>query len=544
MTVVLRTRRQRLVLAALLAALAVVLAIPYWCWRHRPSFDLLIRDGFLVDPAGDQPFRADIGITRGKVAAIGDLQGARAARFLDARGWMVAPGFVDTHTHIEGGIAPYGSARPVLAENFLRQGVTTVITGNCGRSALPLRDLFGQLGQRGVAVNVASLVGHGSIRRRVLGEADRAPSSSQLAQMEGLVVEAMRDGSLGLSAGLEYAPGTFASESELAALARHAGRHSGLFVVHLRTEGTGIEEALEEALRVSDSAAVALHLSHLKPVGPHNWGRSASLLARLDERRRRGARITQDLYPYTASSTDLSVLFSRPFLAAGGGRWRERLRDPAFREQARQDLLATLQAQGWPDLSFAQVAYFSPQPRWNGRRIRQIAQEMAPGDDPVRADTEAVLHLLSQGGAQMIYHNIAEADADAVFASPWTMVGSDSNIRHLALGQPHPRGSGSFPRYLRRYVREQKRLTLPEAVRRLTQLPAETFGLNGRGCLQPGCWADLVAFDLARLADHATYDLPLVPPDGIRFVLVNGVVSVDQGGMTGRIAGKVLRRNR
>lgn len=524
--------------------------------RCRGSYDLAVVNGLVFDGLGHDPVRADVAVSDGRVACVGLLEGAEARRVIEAAGRVVAPGFVDVHTHVERNLPPAG--RPFLAQNFVRQGVTTIITGNCGRSELPLGPMLERLKRGGTQVNVASFVGHNSVRRRVMGMAARAPSPGELAEMRALVGRAMADGALGLSTGLVYLPGAYARRDELVALARAAGSAGGVYVTHLRDEGARGAEAIQEAIAVGLESSAPVHISHFKSQGRSQWGTAARRLALVDEARRRGLKVSIDQYPYAASSTTLEALLPAGDPDEGGPPRKDRLRDPRARARLRAGMFERLREQGWEDFSFARVAYCHSNLSLNGLSIAQIAAARGPvsvtpaaagpptpgaGQSAAERQADLILDLLAEGGAQMIYFDMAEEDVAAVMRHPDTMFGSDSGVRlENTQAVPHPRGSGTFPRVLGHYVRAPDGLTLAEAVRRMTSLPAETFGLRDRGRLAEGYWADMVILDADAVADRATYDNPLLPPQGILYVIVNGTPVLEEGRLSGELPGKPLGR--
>jgi N-acyl-D-amino-acid deacylase len=521
------------------------------------SFDLLIRNGQVLDGLGNEAVRADVGVRDGHIACVGSFERAEAARVIDASGGIVAPGFIDVHTHIEKNLP--AARRPFLAPNFVRQGVTTLITGNCGRSALPLGPALDRLEQDGAQVNVASFVGHNSIRRSVLGMAARAPSEAELALMRGLVTRSMSEGALGISTGLAYLPGAYSQRDELISLARAAAERGGIYVTHLRDEGLRGADAIQEALDIGAAASIPVHISHFKAQGRSQWGTARPRLALVDEARRRGLRVSIDQYPYTASSTSLELLLPVVESEEGGARAAQEVREPRERARLRAGMIERLRANGWDDYSFARVAYCPSNLALNGLNIAQIAARrtfihpaggttqaaataLESGASQVERQADVILDLLATGGAQMIYFDMSDDDVAAILSHPDTMFGSDSGVRlENAPAIPHPRGMGTFPRVLARYVRELHLLSLPEAVRHMTSLPAQTFGLAGRGQISEGFWADIVVFDPATVADRATYEAPLLPPQGISYVAVNGAIVLDAGRLTTAAPGKALR---
>jgi N-acyl-D-amino-acid deacylase len=505
-------------------------------------FDLLIRGAAVLDGTGADALATDVGIRAGMVAWLGSDPDARAARTIDARGLTLAPGFIDLHAH-----ADEDALRLPTAESFLRMGVTSIITGNCGGSAPALAAHFAAIEAAGISLNYGSLIGHGTIRTGVMRTAARAPTDAELRRMGARVDEAMRAGAFGMSTGLIYVPGTYATTEELVALCKIVAQHGGLYATHMRDEGDGVLTAIAEALRIGREADCQVHLSHLKASGKVVWGKGPDIVAAVAAARASGQRVTGDQYVYTASSTGLDVLFDSRALSVGRKEFGERLRsDPQFRAEMAAAVLAAARRAGFDDLAYAQIASASGHAELNGKRMPEAAQTLLGRNDPA-AQAEAACILFADAAptrVSMIYHKMCEPDVEAILAADFVSIAADAGIRDpQGESRPHPRGSGNNPRVLGHYVRDRKVVSLPEAVRKMTSLPAAIFGLAGRGRIEPGACADLVLFDPAQIHDRAVYGAPPVPPIGIPYVLVNGVVVIDQGKHTGQRPGHVLRRS-
>lgn len=506
----------------------------------QEPFDVIVRSGEVLDGTNRAARIADVGIRGTRIAAIGDLATATAKLELDAKGLVVAPGFVDVHTHVDSEIA-----RLPGCDNFVRMGVTTIVTGNCGRSAEDLDAHFARVERGGVGVNYASLVGAGTVRTQVLGTEDRAPTEDELQRMRGLVRTAMEQGAFGISTGLIYVPGTYAKTEELIALAREAGKHGGLYASHIRNENDDVMRAVEELLRIGREADVPVHLSHAKCTGKPNHGRSPEVLKALALARAAGQRVTADQYVYDASSTGIDVLFPSAELAIGRKAFGERLQNDAeFRSRMRTALKATMKRVGFGDFSYARIAHAPGNADLDGLLIPEAAQKRRRANDQ-DAQADMAMDLYSAAGDErvgMIYHVIGEADVATFLAQEWIAVASDAGVRPLdGEGKPHPRGAGNNVRVLGRYVREQGVLSLPLAVHKMTQVPANAFGLDDRGELRVGAFADVVVFDAKTVNDRATFAEPLLPPVGMRWVLVNGQVAAEGDRVTKARAGMVLR---
>jgi N-acyl-D-amino-acid deacylase len=540
----------------------------FWSTEELPtcvgSYDLVVVGGEVLDGLGGKPFFSDIGIREKRIACIGTFAPNAGHRVIHAEGLTVAPGFLDVHTHIERNISP---TAPFIAANFVRQGVTTLITGNCGRSFLRIRELFEDLEKTGTDINVASLIGHNTIRIQVMNQSGAPPSSKQLEKMKELAQQGMRDGALGLSTGLEYVPGTFATTDELMALAKAIEPRGGIYASHLRYEGARGEEAIREAISIARHAGIHVHLSHLKVQGPLQWGSAQQRLGLIKAAEREGLRISMDQYPYAASSTGIAILLPSWVSEGGLNSSRQRLADPSVRKQIRDEMIRDLQALGWRDYSFARIAYSESERSLVGLTISEVAHRRASAHSTDRLAAHAqlkssakvseiqpdsgtdlerqadtVIDLFSHGGAQMIFFNMDEADVETIIRNPEVMFGSDSSVREENSSDlPHPRGLGTFPRVLGLYARDKKLFSLEEAIRRMTSLPATTFGLTDRGQIKTGYWADLVVFDRTRIHDTATYEKPMSVPEGIDYVLVNGSVVSDHNLLTTALPGMAIR---
>ncbi len=534
-----------------------------WANDAAAVLDIIMAGGRIIDGTGTPAFRTDIAIKDGRIAHIGDCTRSDAVLRIDCADLCIAPGFIDMHGHSDEMLLvdPY-------ADSKIRQGVTTEVGGNCGMSPGPLsdsafegrraryRESYGfELTTRTMAgfldaldasppvMNFCCLVGLGETREAVAG-ADDIPLDKELLERQcRLVAQSCADGAIGVSSGLIYPPGSFADGAELAALARAAARAgSPLYASHIRSEGDGLIEAVQEALDVGRCAEVAVQLSHHKASGKKNWGKVHDSLALVDRAVASGLDVVLDQYPYKASSTGLDVILPKDVNVGGRDAVVERLRNPAYAA-----LVATRvelhYGDRWDDVLVSSVASEANR-RFEGMTIAQIARET--GAPPVRAALDLLVE--ERLAVAAIYFTMCEDDVRTVLSYAKTSIGSDASVRSaggvLARGKPHPRAFGTFPRVFKRYVRDTGLLTLEEAIRRATSLPAQRLGLRRRGTIAPGCFADLVAFDAASVGDTATYEEPYRYPDGICHVLVNGVLAVRDGASTGARAGRTLRRGR
>lgn len=501
------------------------------------DFDLLLRGGRVADGTGNPAVFADVAVRAGRIAALGRVTGT-AKRTVDATGLVIAPGFVDTHTHAE------GIEDNPRAENFLRMGVTTLVLGNCGSSRLHLGDYFKELEATNISPNVCSLIGHNTVRRQAMGGSFlRPPTDAELAQMKSHVERAMQDGAVGLATGLIYLPGTFAKTEEIVELAKVAGAHGGIYASHMRSEGEGIFKALDELFRIAREGRTRGHISHIKLSGKSYWGQTGKVIGAIEQARASGLDITQDQYVYPASSTGLSQLIPDEAREGGADKFRERLRDPAQKDALVQRMKNSLRKQGRDDYSYAVIANYSKDKSLNGLNVVEAAKKKR-GSNSLDDQIELLLDIERSGGASAVFHGMSEDDLREFAKHPNTMFASDSGVRKFGEGVPHPRGYGNNARVLGEYVRELKLLRLEDAVRRMSALPAATFQLKDRGVLREGAWADLVVFDPAKVTDKATFKEPHQYAVGFKLVAVNGVAVIEDDKHLGTRPGQVIRMNR
>lgn len=525
--------------------------------------DILIRNAKVVDGSGGPGYAADIAIAEGRIAEIGRLEGATAGEVIDAQGLVAAPGLIDMHSHSD-------STLPInpLAESKVRQGVTTEVIGMCGSSTAPISEAqraehlrsagsagailgwawssFGEyldrLRAKGLAVNVVPLAGQGTIRNKVMGHTAAAPTPDQVAAMQAEVAQAMDEGAWGISTGLIYPPGSYATTAEIVDLAKVAAPRGGFYFSHIRGEGPTLLAALAEAITIGQEAGLPVQVAHYKAYGKSNWPKSAVGLEMLDEARRRGIDITPDMYPYVASSTGLAALLPGWAHEGGAQALLARLADPATRAKIRQEVLDDMDpAEGEAEWEGTVISRCVKAPAYEGKHIAQLATEKS------LAPVDAVLAIVAEteADASMIRFKMSEENLRAQLRYGQMMIGSDgyslASYGPLGEGKPHPRNYGTFPRVLARYVREQGVLSLEEAIHRMSGLPAAKLGLAQRGLLRPGCWADVVLLDPATVQDRATFAEPHQYPAGIPYVLVNGRVVIAGGHHRGVLPGQVLQ---
>jgi N-acyl-D-amino-acid deacylase len=507
-----------------------------WLPLFGAEYDWLVRNARVVDGTGNPWYLADVAVKDGKIAAIGDLTNAEAGRIVDAAGKVLAPGFIDVHTHVERTLQQVPGG-----DNFVLDGVTTIVTGNCGGSKVDLAAWFRELEEMGLGLNVASLIGHNSVRREAMGAEQRAPTPEELARMQALIEEAMRGGAVGLSTGLIYVPGTYADTAEIVALAKVAARYGGVYATHMRNEGEQWFDAIDEAVAVGREAEIPVQISHFKVSSKNAWGWSGKGIALVEKARREGIDVVVDQYPYDRSSTGLSILLPSWALAGGENALKERLADPETRARIAQDMEEVLRQRGQEDYSFAMVARFEADPALEGKTVSDI-NHLRGRDKTVANEVLTVMEMVNQGGASMVYHNMSMDDVERILRYRNTAVASDGGTIVYGDGKPHPRSYGTNARVLARFVGERGTLTLEDAVRRMTSLPARTFGFRDRGLIVEGFAADLVLFDPDLVEDKATFEDPHQYSTGFELVLVNGQAVVENEKVAGSRPGKILRR--
>jgi N-acyl-D-amino-acid deacylase len=521
----------RLRAAFLTAACLAILVQPGR--TQAPRYDLLITGGIVVDGSGAPRRRNDVAIKDGRIAAIGLLPRATATQLIDATGLAVAPGFIDVHTHADD-IA--GTPR---AENFVRMGVTSIVAGNCGASVLDVGEALTNIRRSGVSINFATLIGHNTVRRAVMGTANRNATIAELAKMKSLVWRAMADGAVGFSTGLQYVPGTYAGTAEILELARVAGNAGGLYASHMRNEGTELEKSIEETIRVGELAMCRVQISHLKVESPNRWGASVRALSMIDAARARGVVVEADQYAYTAASSSLGIRFPSWVLEGDQSAIAARLNDDGTWQRIKSEMRGLLAERGLSDLSFSVLASFAPDPSHNGLSMKAVAVKLK-NSESADAQFEAAREMMLRGGASMVYHLMSDEDVDRIMKHPAVGIASDSSVLTIGEGMPHPRGYGNNARVLGEYVRRRRVISLEEAVRKMTSLPAQHFGFERRGLLKVGYAADVAIFDPAAVADAATFEKPHAFAAGVPYVLVNGVVVIRKGEHMNTFPGMVL----
>ncbi len=493
------------------------------------KLDLLIKGGTIIDGSGSAPIKNDVGIRGDRIVFVGKSARLKidAARTLDAAGMIVAPGFIDPHTHtLEDLSNPKSSGN----EDYLMQGVTTVITGNDGDGPFHIARTLEKWERQGIGTNAALLVGQGRVRGEVLGAGDVQPTIEQLAQMKNLIAQAMDEGAFGMSTGLYYAPGSFAKTEEVIELAKTAAERGGVYDTHMRDEGSysiGLLGSIRETIRIGRMAKIPVHISHIKALGRDVWGQSRQAVRLIKQARRAGIEVTANQYPYTASGTNIvAALIPRWAEAGGNAEMLKRFKDPQIRPRLLVEMEANLKRRNGAEA----ILFTNPRNKQLvGKTLGAVAKER--GKSPV----ETALDIAENGGAGIASFNMSESDIEYFMKQPFVLTGSDGS-------SGHPRKYGTFPRKLREYVFGKKLITLPFAIRQSSALTAETFRIPERGLLKIGYFADVIVFDPKTVADRATYEQPETLAIGMKFVVVNGKISVDEGKYTGMLAGRALRK--
>jgi N-acyl-D-aspartate/D-glutamate deacylase len=495
--------------------------------------DVILRGGTVYDGTGVAGKVGDLAIKGDRIVAVGRFRAAGKPRTLDARGMVVSPGFIDLHTHSDQALARKETRGSL---SYLYQGVTTAVTGNCGFGPADVEGYFQKLEKGGVGTNVIHLMPHNSVRQRVMKNANRPPSPAELKRMRDLVERGMRAGAWGLSTGLIYNPGVYARTDELIALARVAAKFRGLYASHIRGEGTGVLSALDEALRIGKASGAAVHISHLKASGRKAWGKSADMIALIARARKAGQVVTADQYPYLASSTSLAATVIPPRYREGdSGDFRKRLKDPDLGPRIRKAIEHRLKERGGG--ARLRIAGYKARPDWRGKDLAAIARQEK------KSAVEIVLEIEGNGGAGVVNFGMSEEDVLLIMKQPFVATASDGTSRIPDKDTvPHPRSYGTFPRKIGRYALTDKVISLDQALRSATGLPADILGLPDRGYLRAGAVADVVVFDPKTFRDPATYEKPHQYATGVRWLFVNGKLAVEGGKPTGALAGRVLRK--
>jgi len=490
------------------------------------DLDLIIRGGSLIDGSGSPATKADIGIKGDRIVFVGNSAGRKATRQIDATGLVVTPGFIDPHTHTASDLSDPKRSRN---DAYLMQGVTTVVTGNDGDSPTNIGFTLAKWSRQGIGTNAALFIGQGTVRRDVMGMTDAKPTAEQLDRMKALVDTAMKEGAIGMSTGLYYAPGSFSSTEEVIELARIAAQHGGIYDTHMRDESSysiGLLGSVRETIRIGEEAHLPVMISHIKALGVDVWGQSKNVIALIDDARKAGLKITASQYPYTASGTSVTAALVPRWAEAGGdGALLKNLNDASLRPRLIKEMEQNLTRRGGAD-SLLMTA--SRDKTIVGKTLAAIAHDR--NESPI----DAAIAIIKAGGSDVASFNMKESDIEAFMRQPWVMTCSDGS-------EGHPRKFGTYPRKLRQYVYEKHVIPLEFAIRSSTSLPAETLGLKDRGLLKPGYFADVLVFDPKTFNERATYQQPTLLATGVRYLTVNGQLAIDNGSLTSALAGRALK---
>lgn len=514
-----------------LAFLALA-SLPIVAEPEAPKTNIVFRNVTIHDGSGKPAVKGDVHILGDKIAAIGKVGKIDGATEVDASGLVICPGFIDLHTHCDSGIA---SKTGRANKNYITQGCTTVITGNCGSGPVDAGKFFKTLEDGGIGTNLIHLAPHNSIRAAVMGNENRAPTADELNAMEKLVDAAMKDGTWGLATGLIYNPGTYAKTAEIAALAKVAAKHGGMYASHIRNEAGGLLDAIEEAISIGNSAGCRVHISHIKSSGKSSWGKSGDAVTLIESHRKKGVEVTADQYPYIASSTSLrATLFPSKYRDGKEKDFIARLDDPQLGPKIKADVEKTLGSRD--DAKRIQIARYSPNPKWQGKTLTAIAEEQKK--EPI----DIVLEIERNGGAAIVNFGMSEDDVRVFMKQSWVATASDGSVQTPGDTVPHPRSYGTFPRKIGVYAIQEKLVSVEAAIRSSTGLPADILKLKDRGYLKAGFIADVVVFDPETFRDTATFDKPHQYAAGVKWVLVNGHVAIRDGKYQDDVrSGRVLR---
>ena len=500
------------------------------------SYDLILKNGLIVDGTGDQAYAGDIAIIGNRIVKIGSLKESQAIETIDASGLVVTPGFIDVHTHCDRGIK-----RVPTVDNYILQGVTTVIGGNCGGHPFPLQELFKGLEETGISINFGSLIGHNTIRREVMKFKMEAPTEEEMSQMKALIDKEMRAGGLGFSTGLSYLPGIYSKTEEIVELASAVSTYDGIYASHIRDQAQHITEAIEEAITIGEKNNLTVQISHIKLADDEVWGETERITKPVDDARARGVDVFLDQYPYTATSSGFTSSFPSWVFEGGRDRFLERIKDPEIYAKVKAYIIERrlTSTKGINKLEKIYIANSRNYRDYEGKNLQEIllAQGIAPTIDN---GVDLIIDIEKNGGASCVFFQMDEKDVEDLMKLPYNMHASDGSVQEVGRGVPHPRNYGTFPRVISYYVREKGVLSLEEAIRKMTSLPAQVFKLKDRGLLKEGMYADICVFDLENFKDKATFEEPHQYSQGLSYVIVNGKIAIQDYKHTQNRSGIIL----
>lgn len=500
------------------------------------SYDLILKNGLIVDGTGDQAYAGDIAIIGNRIVKIGSLKESQAIETIDASGLVVTPGFIDVHTHCDRGIK-----RVPSVDNYILQGVTTVIGGNCGGHPFPLQELFKGLEETGISINFGSLIGHNTIRREVMKFKMEAPTEEEMSQMKALIDKEMRAGGLGFSTGLSYLPGIYSKTEEIVELASAVSTYDGIYASHIRDQAQHITEAIEEAITIGEKNNLTVQISHIKLADDEVWGETERITKPVDDARARGVDVFLDQYPYTATSSGFTSSFPSWVFEGGRDRFLERIKDPEIYAKVKAYIIERrlTSTKGINKLEKIYIANSRNYRDYEGKNLQEIllAQGIAPTIDN---GVDLIIDIEKNGGASCVFFQMDEKDVEDLMKLPYNMHASDGSVQEVGRGVPHPRNYGTFPRVISYYVREKGVISLEEAIRKMTSLPAQVFKLKDRGLLKEGMYADICVFDLENFKDKATFEEPHQYSQGLSYVIVNGKIAIKDYKHTQNRSGIIL----
>jgi len=500
------------------------------------SYDLILKNGLIVDGTGDQAYAGDIAIIGNRIVKIGSLKESKAIETIDASGLVVTPGFIDVHTHCDRGIK-----RVPTVDNYILQGVTTVIGGNCGGHPFPLQELFNDLEETGISINFGSLIGHNTIRREVMKFKMEAPTEEEMSQMKALIDKEMRAGGLGFSTGLSYLPGIYSKTEEIVELASAVSTYDGIYASHIRDQAQHITEAIEEAITIGEKNNLTVQISHIKLADDEVWGETERITKPVDDARARGVDVFLDQYPYTATSSGFTSSFPSWVFEGGRDRFLERIKDPEIYAKVKAYIIERrlTSTKGINKLEKIYIANSRNYRDYEGKNLQEIllAQGIAPTIDN---GVDLIIDIEKNGGASCVFFQMDEKDVEDLMKLPYNMHASDGSVQEVGRGVPHPRNYGTFPKVISYYVREKGVISLEEAIRKMTSLPAQVFKLKDRGLLKEGMYADICVFDLENFKDKATFEEPHQYSQGLSYVIVNGKIAIQDYKHTQNRSGIIL----
>jgi N-acyl-D-amino-acid deacylase len=508
------------------------------CIPFAKKFDLVIQNGFIIDGTGNPWFKADLAIRKGRIVRIGSIDDKQAKKIIDARDLIISPGFIDIHTHCDRGIV-----RIPTVDNYIYQGVTTVIGGNCGGHPFPLKELYGKIEDQGTALNFGCLVGHNTIRREVMGMKMESPSEEEMESMKSLIHQEMEAGALGFSTGLSYLPGAYSKKAELVELASVITDFGGVYATHLRDQGLYITEAIEEAIEIGETNNIPVQISHIKLADDAVWYELERITEPVESARKRGVEVTLDQYPYTATSSGFGSSFPSWAFEGGNINFLKRLEDEENYAEIKSYIikrrLTSTKGINKPETIY--IANSEKFPEYVGKNLQEIL--LSQGKKPTVENTaDLIIEIQRNGGASGVFFQMNEKDVEDLMRLPYTMHGSDGGIQVKGRGVPHPRNYGTFPRVISHYVRKRGVISLEEAIRKMSSLPAQTFRLKERGMIQEGFYADITVFDKNQFEDRATFSAPHQYSQGLHYLIVNGELVVEKGEHSGKLPGMILHR--